>query len=165
MMSKTNQELKREKNRKKREKIDSTTNSYMVKLAWGIFVIIILRFIENGYSSSNMILKMPVIMKTFSAIFLLGSAALFVLGKKNFFNKKEKFYSYGIFLAVLFVGSLLIAFYPDVRNLFVKLSPSLSNIDSRWWISRGLIVLIALYLVAELLLTTIKIGLIEKGKI
>ena len=45
MVAKASQNIKKEKIRAKRALIDSITNKYMVNLAWGIFVIILLRFV------------------------------------------------------------------------------------------------------------------------
>lgn len=158
------QELKRERNRARREKIDKTVNGYMINLAWGILVIILLRFVETGYSSGDTVLQMPLIMKVLAGVFGLGAAALFVCGGMNVLNKKSTFIGYAIFVLVLVLGSLWIGFFPQMRSLLVGINPGLANVDSRWWISRGPIVLVVAYLVITLVLTAIKITLIEKGK-
>ena len=158
----TKQEIKREKKRQKRQKIDSITNSYMINFAWGIFIIILLRFVETGYSSAGTILKMPIIMKTFAALFAAGAIGLLVCGKMNLKNKKEKFYNYFWFLILMAAASLCIGFYSNIRNLFLNIIPALSNLDSRWWISRGFIVAIAAYLVVTLIITAVRVALIEK---
>ncbi|MBQ9737041.1 MAG: hypothetical protein IJV86_01390 [Clostridia bacterium] len=162
MVTKTKQDLKREKKRQKRQKIDNITNSYMINFAWGIFIIILLRFVETGYSSVGTILKMPIIMKSFAAVFAIGAIGLLVCGKLNIKNKKDKFYNYFWFLIVMAAGSLCIGYYTNIRNLFLNLSPALSTLDSRWWISRGFIVAIAAYLVITLIITAVKVALIEK---
>lgn len=164
MVAKMGQELKRERNRAKRAKIDAATNKYMVTLAWGIFVIILLRFVETGYSSADTVLMMPVLMKTLAAIFAVVAVGLFVCGRLNVADKKSKFINYGIFLAALAAGSLWIGFFNQIRNLIVGINPALTNVDSRWWISRGPIVLVIVYLVVMLVWSTIKITMIEKGK-
>ena len=164
MVAKMGQEAKREKNRLKRAKIDSTTNGYMINLAWGVFVIILLRFVETGYLSADTVLTMPVLMKTFAAIFAAVAIGLFACGKINLANHKKKFYRYCAFSAVLAIGSLWIGFFNDIRNFFVGINPAIANVDSRWWISRGMITIVAIYLVVTLILTTVKITLIEKGK-
>ncbi len=162
MVTKTKQEIKRENKRQKRQKIDKITNLYMINFAWGIFIIILLRFVETGYSSSSTILKMPIIMKTFAAVFAAASIGLLVCGKMNIKNKKDKFYNYFWLLIVMAAASLCIGFYSNIRNLFLNVSPALSNLDSRWWISRGFIVAIAAYLVITLIITAVKVALIEK---
>jgi hypothetical protein len=159
-----NQEIKRERKRAKREKIDKTVNGYMINLAWGIFVIILLRFVETGYSSGDTVLQMPVIMKVLAGVFGLGAAALFVCGGLNVLNQKSRFVGYGVFVLILAFGSLWIGFFPQIRNLMMGINPGLADVDSRWWISRGPIVLVAAYLVLTLVLTAVKITLIEKGK-
>ena len=164
MISKKTQEIKREKKRLKREKIDKTTNRYMINLAWGVWVIILLRLVESGYTSTDTVLQMPVTMKVFAGIFAAMSVALFICGGKNVLNKKSTFISYGIFTAVLALGSLWIGFYADIRNIIGAVLPSILNIDSRWWISRGPIVIVIAYLVVSLVWTAVKVALIEKGK-
>ncbi len=164
MVSKKTQELKREKKRLKREQIDKTTNGYMIKLAWGILVIILLRFVESGYTSVDTVLQMPTTMKIFAAIFALAAVGLFICGAKNVLKKKEAFTGYGIFACVMALGSLWIGFYANVRNLLGASMPAILNIDSRWWISRGPIVIVIAYLAVELIWTAIKVAMIEKGK-
>ncbi len=158
------QEAKRERNRLKRAKIDSTTNGYMINLAWGVFVIILLRFIESGYMSADTVLTMPILMRTFAGLFAASAIGLFVCGKLNLANCKKRFYGYSAFALVLAIGSLWIGFFSYIRNFFVGINPSLANLDSRWWISRGMITIVAIYLVVTLIMTTVKITLIEKGK-
>ncbi len=164
MMAKMGQELKREKNRAKRAKIESTTNKYMINLAWGIFVIILFRFIETGYMSSDTVLIMPTLMKVVASVLAVIGVALCICGKLNIANRRETFYNYGIFAFVMMAGAFWVGFFNQIRNFFVEINPVISNIDSRWWISRGPISVIAIYLVITLIWTTIKITLIEKGK-
>ncbi len=164
MVAKMGQEIKRERNRIKRAKIDTITNRYMINLAWGVFVIILLRFVETGYSSADTVLIMPTLMKTLAGVFAVGGVALFVCGKLNIANRKGVFFGYATFTLVLALGALWIGFFNNIRNFFVGLNPALANIDSRWWISRGLITVVAVYLVITLIWTTVKIAMIEKGK-
>ncbi len=164
MVSKKAQELKREKKRAKREKIDKTTNQYMVNLAWGVLVIILLRLVESGYNSMDTVLQMPVTMRVFSGIFAVLAVGLFVCGGKNVWNKKSAFLGYGAFAVAMALTSLWIGFYADIRNFFGEIAPSVLNADSRWWISRGPIVVVVVYLVVTLIWTAIKVALIEKGK-
>ena len=163
MVAKMNQDMKRERRRAKRAEIDKATNGYMINLAWGIFLIILLRFVESGYSSGNTVLIMPVLMKVLAGVFAVGSVLLFVFGNRSK-KAKSRFFGYGFFTAALALGSLWIGFFSQLRMFFGNINASILNIDSRWWISRGLIVLIAIYLVVTLVLTTVKIALIEKGK-
>ena len=81
MVAKANQEIKRERNRAKRAQIDKATNGYMINLAWGVLVIILLRFVETGYSG-NMVLSMPVILRVMAGIFAVAAVGLFVCGKR-----------------------------------------------------------------------------------
>ncbi len=164
MVSKKTQDIKREKKRLKREKIDKTTNQYMINLAWGVLVIILLRLVETGYTSADTVLQMPVTMKALAAVFAVVAAGMFVCGGKNVLDKKSTFMGYGMFAVVLALGSLWIGFYADIRNLLGAVSPAVLNIDSRWWVSRGPIVIVVAYLVITLIWTTVKVSLIEKGK-
>lgn len=164
MISKKTQEIKREKKRLKREKIDKTTNQYMINLAWGVLVIILLRLVESGYTSTDTILQMPVTMKAFAGIFAAAAIALFVCGGKNVMDKKSTFIGYGIFASALALGSLWIGFYADIRSIIGSILPAVLNIDSRWWVSRGPIVIVVAYLVVTLIWTMVKVALIEKGK-
>ena len=163
MVAKMNQDIKREKRRAKRAQIDKATNGYMINLAWGIFMIILLRIIESGYASGNMVLVMPVIMKVMAGIFAAASVLCFVFGARRE-KARERLFNYGFFAAVLVLGTLWIGFFPQVRLFLGNINADVLNIDSRWWISRGPIVLVVVYLVVTLVLTTVKIALIEKGK-
>ena len=159
----SNQTIKREKKREKKATIDRLTNWYMINLAWGILGIVFLRIIESGYNSTDMLLKMPVIMKVLIGVFAIIAVGLFVCGK--FVAKgKSRLYNYSIFSGVLALISAWIGFFPQIRALSLSLVPSLYALDSRWWISWGIIVLIVSYLVIALILTSIKIKFIECGK-
>ncbi|MBR5614915.1 MAG: hypothetical protein IKW64_06440 [Clostridia bacterium] len=163
MVAKANQEIKRERNRAKRAQIDKATNGYMINLAWGVLVIILLRFVETGYSG-NMVLSMPVILKTMAGIFAAAAVGLFVCGKLKVLDKACTFYKYCAFAAVLALGSLWIGFFAQIRNILGGINESLLLVDSRWWVSRGPIVLVAAYLVITLIWTAIKVAKLEKGK-
>ncbi len=164
MVAKKGQEVKREKKRIKREQIDKTTNRYMINLAWGVFVIILLRLVESGYTSVDTVLQMPVCMKVFAGIFGVLAIGLFVCGSKNLLMKKTMFYGYSAFSLVMALGSLWIGFYANIRNFIGEISPGILVIDSRWWVSRGPITLVIAYLVVTLVWTAVKVALIEKGK-
>ncbi len=159
----TNQKIKKEKKRAKRASIDKLTNWYMINLAWGILAIVILRFIESGYSSPETILVMPVLLKSFLLVFALISVALFLCGKLWLSKYKSRLYNYSIFSAVLAIVSAWIAFYPQIRNVLVSLFPGLYSLDSRWWVSWGLIVLLIVYLIVSLIGVSIKAACIERG--
>lgn len=164
MAAKVSQEAKRERNRLKRLKIDRMTNHYMATLAWGVFVIILLSFVESGYSSASTVLAMPVVMKSAAAVFAALAVGLFVCGRLKLINRASLFYDYAIFAAVLTLGSLWIAFYPQIRLFFGSINPAVLDVDSRWWFSRGPIVLVVVYLVAALIFTAVRIARIEKGR-
>lgn len=164
MAAKANQEIKREKNRAKRAQIDKITNTYMINLAWGILVIILLRFVESGYSG-DMILSMPTIMKSMSGVFAATAIALFVCGKLKVLDRAKTFYAYAAFALILALGSLWIGFFAQIRNVLGSINESILMIDSRWLISRGPIALVAVYLVVTLVWTAIRVTMLEKGKI
>lgn len=164
MGAKANQEIKRERVRAKREKIEKTTNGYMINLAWGILVIILLRFVENGYSG-DMILVMPTLLKSLAAVFAVCALALFICGKLKLLDKAGVFYAYAAFAVVLALGSLWIGFFPQLRHFFGSFSETALIVDSRWWVSWGPIAVVAVYLVVTLIWTAVKVTLIEKGKI
>ena len=164
MVAKANQEIKRERNRAKRARIDKITNGYMINLAWGVLVIILLRFVENGYSG-DMVLTMPILLKSMAAVFAVCAAALFVCGKMKVLDKASTFYGYAVFAVVLALGSLWIGFFPQLRGFFGSINEAALMTDSRWWFSWGPIVVVAVYLVATLIWTAVKVTLIEKGKL
>ena len=79
-------------------------------------------------------------------------------------DKKSTFIGYGILASALALGSLWIGFYNDIRRIIGSILPAVLNIDSRWWVSRGPIVIVVAYLVVTLIWTMVKVALIEKGK-
>lgn len=164
MVAKASQNIKKEKLRAKRARIDSITNKYMVNLAWGIFVIILLRFVESGFMSVDMIASMPTTMKVFAVIFGVLAVGLIVCGKLNVLEKGKNFYGYGMFAVVLTLGSAWIGFYTKIRLVLGNINPSLLNLDSRWWISWGPIIAVGVYLVITLIVTIIRVAMIDKEK-
>lgn len=162
--AKSNQEIKREKRREKRETIDRLTNGYMINLAWGILGIVALRFVESGYASANTILVMPVVMKTLAAVFAIIAIGLFVLGSVKTIRNHRRITNYAFFSVTVALVSLWIGFFQNVRLVAVKLVPALYTIDSRWWISWGPIVALVVYLIIALIWTGVRIAAIEKGK-
>ncbi len=164
MVAKASQNIKKEKIRAKRARIDSITNKYMVNLAWGIFVIILLRFVESGFMSVDMISSMPTTMKVFAVIFGVIGAGLLVCGKMNVLEKGKTFNGYGLFALVMALGSAWIGFYAKTRNILGNIKPALLNLDSRWWISWGPIIAVVVYLVVTLVITIIRVAMIDKEK-
>lgn len=163
MSAKINQTVKKENKFAKKQKIDRATNKFMINLSWGIFVIILIRIIENGFTGSA-VLKMPVVMKVLAAVFAVVAACLFVCGGMNILKNRQRVYDYAIFATALTVGSLIIGFYPKIRLLMGGISPRLLNIDSRWWFSWGLIVAVIAYLVIMFTWTVVRIAMIERKK-
>lgn len=163
MSAKINQTVKKEKKLAKKAKIDKATNKFMINLSWGIFVIILIRIIENGFTGSSVIV-MPTIMKVIAAVFAVVAIGLFVCGKMNVLKNKQRVYDYAIFAVALTVGSLIIGFYSKIRLVAGGISPQLLNIDSRWWFSWGLIVAVVAYLVVMFIWTVVRIALIERNK-
>ena len=161
-IAKSEQEIKREAKREKRNVIDKLTNRYMINLCWGILGIVLLRFVESGYSSSDTILIMPVIMKSLAGAFAVFAIALFALGKTSVIKNTSRAYNYALFCGVLTLIALWIAFYAQVRLVFGKMFPAVLALDSRWWISWGIIVLLVAYLIISLIFTAFKIRKIEK---
>ncbi len=164
MVAKASQNIKKEKLRAKRARIDSITNKYMVNLAWGIFVIILLRFVESGFMSADMIASMPLTMKVFAVIFGVLAVGLIVCGKMNVLKKGKTFGGYGLFALVLALGSAWIGFYAKIRNVIGNINPAALNLDSRWWISWGPIIAVVVYLVVTLVVTIIRVAMIDKEK-
>ncbi len=163
-VAKSNQELKREKQREKRQSLDRLTNRFMINLAWGIVGIVALRFVENGYGSASTILQMPTTMKVFAGIFAVLAVGLFVCGRFNVLKNTCRCYNYAIFSAVIALISLWIGFYAQIRLFFVNIIPALGGLDSRWWISWGPIAAVIIYLVVMLIWTGVRVAVIEKGK-
>ena len=162
-VAKSNDELKREKKREKRQLLDRLTNRFMINLSWGVAGIVALRVIERGYSSSDTILQMPVIMKVFAGIFAVLAIALAVCGKMKVIKNTTRCYDYAIFTGVVALTALWIGFY-DKIIFFVRNVLNITVNDSRWFISWGLIVGIVIYLVLMLVWTVIRVTMIEKGK-
>lgn len=163
--AKSNQEIKRERRRERRESVDRLTNGYMINLAWGILGIVALRFVESGYSSADTVLVMPLAMKILAAVFAAAAICLFVLGGTGVIKNRRRANNYGIFAVALTVVSAWIGFFQQIRLAAVKLIPQLYSVDSRWWISWGPITLLVIYLVAALIWTGIRVAAIEKGKV
>ncbi len=163
--AKSNQEIKRERKRAKRESVDRLTNGYMINLAWGILGIVVLRFVESGYSSADTVLIMPYVMKTLAAVFAAAAVCLFILGGTGVIKNSRRARNYGIFAVALTVVSAWIGFFQQIRLAAIKLFPQLYSLDSRWWISWGPITLLVIYLILALIWTCIRAAAIEKGKV
>ncbi len=163
-VSKSNQEIKKERRREKNVKIDKITNMYMIHLAWGILAIVLLRAVEAGYASADTILIMPTVMRSVAALFAIGAAALAVCAKTGILKNRSRAYGYAIFLGIGAVVSLCIGFFAKIRMFAVGIIPALSGTDSRWWISWGWVTLIVVYLVLALIWTAVSAARIEKGK-
>lgn len=163
-MAKTHQQIKREKNREKRTRIEKTTNWYMVNLAWGIFTIILIRMVENGYDAGH-VFEVQNALKIFAGVFAVIAVGLFVCGKLNLLNRKHTFVGYGVFSGVLALGSLWEGYFAQIRNVFVNINPLFGGFDSSWWFSKLPIAIVVAYLVAALVWTAVRIACLEKGKI
>lgn len=155
--AKTNQNVKRIRKMEKRATIDKATNWFMINLAWGILAIIILSGIQNK------LLINPKAAFTPTIIFAVLAVGLYVCSKAiKALKNPKRFFNYAVFSLVIAVVSLYIGLFPQIRNIAGTLFPSILNLDSRVWITRGPITLIAVYLVVAFVLTAIKIAKVEK---
>ncbi|MBQ9757706.1 MAG: hypothetical protein IJW15_04765 [Clostridia bacterium] len=160
MSAAKNQNLKRQKKLEKRAKIDKATNRFMINLSWGLLAILCLRFVENGFLGSAAA-SMPTVMKSFAAVFAVVAVALAVCGKYRVFKNTARAFDYSIFALVACLVSLFIGFYAPIRLFLGGFFEGLLSVDSRWWISRGPITLIVIYLVLDFLWIGFKIAKVE----
>ena len=157
-------ELKREKRRAKREKIDKMTNWYMINLTWGVVCFILLGFVENLYGSASTVLTAPFAMKIVGIVLALGAILLFVLGKIGIIKNTKRAYDYAIFVGIAALSSLWIGFYAVIRTAVIGLAPALGALRSEWWYAWGFRYLIAAYLIIAFIVVTVKTALCSKGK-
>jgi len=160
MATKTNQNIKREKRIEKKAKIDKATNRFMINLSWGIVAILGLRFVENGFLGS-MAVSMPTIMKVLAAVFAVIAIGLAICGKMNVFKNTSRTFDYAVFSLVVSLVCLFIGFYAPIRLFLGGFSEKLLSIDSRWWISKGPIAAIVIYLILDFLWIGYKIAKVE----
>lgn len=146
---------KNERRRLKHEKLEKLTNWYMINLCWGVFAIIILKFIDNGYLSGSTIGIMNPLLWVVTALLAVGAVVVFVLGKKGIIKNFSRAKNYTIFLGVSTIGSLLVVLYPQIRSLLMKVIPALSSVHSSWrvyWIMIAIVV----YLIAAFIYYLVK---------
>lgn len=160
-ISKSDVELKRNKRREKKEKIDKLTNWYMINLSWGVLGLIALGFVESAFSGLY-INTVPTVMKVLAALFFVFAAVLFVLGKTNVIKNTKRANNYSIFMAVVGLAGLWIGFYAKIRNLVVGIIPSLGYLRSEWWYAWSIRYALVLYLVVAFIVITIKTTLAER---
>ncbi len=160
-ISKSDVELKRNKRREKKEKIDKLTNWYMINLSWGVVGLIALGFVESAYSSLY-INTVPTVMKVLAAIFFVFAAVLFALGKTNVIKNTKRANNYAIFMAVIGLAALWIGFYAKIRNLVVGIIPSLGYIRSEWWYAWSIRYVLVAYLVVAFIVITVKTTIAER---
>ena len=150
--TKINQKLKRENKIAKKTKIDRITNRFMINLVWGIALIIVMLYMQDVLVYQWPVMKYPAI------IFAVAAVALFVCGKLNVIKNKSRAYDYSIFMAVLAVGSLIIAYYHKIRLVIG------TGLHSNWWVLWGPIALTIAYLVFSFVWTVVSIAIVEKKK-
>lgn len=160
MSAAKNQNIKRQKRMEKRAKIDKATNRFMINLSWGLLGILCLRFVENGFLGSAAA-SMPTVMKVLAGVFAAVAIALAVCGKYRVFKNTSRTFDYSIFAAVVCLVSLFIGFYAPIRLFLGSMFKGLLSVDSRWWISRGPITLIVVYLIVDFLWIAFKIARVE----
>ena len=168
MAVKTNQDLKRRRKMEKRAKVDKAANWFMINMAWGVLGFLILRYLENSLIM-NMVATQNV-MKVVAIIIGVGAVVLAVLGFasksgtiKCIKNSKRAF-DYAIFSAVVAAVALYLGFYHNVRNVVISVLPFLGSLQSGWWTTDALSILIGIYLVAAFVFTAVKIWVIEHKK-
>ena len=163
-VSKSDVMAKREKRREKKERIDRLTNWYMINLSWGVLGLIALSFVESMYSNAATILTAPIVMRALAAVFFIGAALVFTLGKTGVIKNSKRANNYAIFLLVIAAVSLWTGFYSQIRNVFVNLIPALSGIRSEWWFVWTFRYLLIAYLVIAFVVVTVKTALAEKNR-
>ncbi len=145
-------QTKRQKKLEKRMAEDRLTNWLMINLAWGIFSLIILRYMENT------IMIYPDRMLIPTIIFGVISIALFVLGATKVIKNKSRAFNYGIFSAVAAVFCLYLTYYNIVRNFCGQIG------TTYWWTSWGPSIAILAYLVGAFICFAVKMAKIQKTK-
>lgn len=160
-ISKSDVELKRNKRREKKEKIDKLTNWYMINLSWGVVGLIALGFVESAYNGLY-INTVPTVMKVLAAIFFVFAAVLFALGKANVIKNTKRANNYAIFMAVVGLAGLWIGFYAKIRNLVVGIIPSLGSLRSEWWYAWSIRYALIVYLVVAFIVITIRTAIADR---
>ncbi len=145
-------QTKRQKKLEKRMKVDKVTNWFMINLAWGVLALILLRYMENTIMIHPERMLIPAI------IFGVIAVVLFVLGGMKIIKNKSRAFNYGIFTAVAAVFSLYLTYFARIRYALGAFG------DTRWWMSWGPSLAIALYLLGAFIFTAIKIARIEKNR-
>lgn len=160
-ISKSDVELKRNKRREKKEKIDKLTNWYMINLSWGVVGLIALGFVESAYNGLY-INTVPTVMKVLAAILFVFAAVLFALGRANVIKNTKRANNYAIFMAVVGLIGLWIGFYAKIRNFVVGIIPSLGYLRSEWWYAWSIRYVLVVYLVVAFIVITIKTTLADR---
>lgn len=163
-LSKSEIELKKERRREEKRKIDKMTNWYMINFCWGVLAFLSLGLVERLFSSADTVLIAPTVMKIVAAVFAVGAIVVFVLGKIGKIKNTKRANDYAVFLLVIAVVSLIIGFYAQIRNLFVSLIPALGALRSEWWYSWSFRWLIGIYLLVGFIVVTVKIALSSRKR-
>lgn len=163
-VSKSDISKKREKRREKQERIEHLTNWYMINLSWGVAGLIALGFVESAYANAATILTAPIVMRILGAVFLLGAALVFVLGKSGVIKNTKRAIHYSVFLLVTSAVSFWIGFYTYIRNVVVAVIPSLSALRSEWWFVWSFRYILVAYLLVAFIVVTVKTTRAEKNR-
>ncbi len=160
-ISKSDVELKRNKRREKKEKIDKLTNWYMINLSWGVVGLIALGFVESAYGGLY-INTVPTVMKVLAALFFVFAVVLFALGKTHVIKNTKRANNYAIFMGVVGLASLWIGFFAKIRNFVVGIIPALASLRSEWWYAWSIRYVLVAYLVVAFIVITIKTTLADR---
>ena len=142
----------------KHDRKEQLTNMYMIQMTYGIAGVILLRYLQAGYSyihRSPWNQVIPMGMLILVAAFAAGAgvlALLFAFGKiKNTSRAKN----YIVFLCVLTLVTMWIRFYTEIRWQIIKIFPkALPNSDfGQFYL---LMIAIGIYLVIGFVVYAIK---------
>lgn len=146
---------KKQQRKIKHEKQEHLVNWYMINMCWGIFAIILLKFIDNGYLSGSTVGIMNPFMWTVTGVLAAGAVAVFILGKIGIIKNSKRANNYTVFLGISAIGSALVVLYPQIRTALMPMIPALSSVHSSWRVY-WMMLAIVLYLLIALVYYFVK---------
>lgn len=156
--------LNKEKMDRRRERAaykEHLTNWYMLNFIYGVLGIIVFLILGTCYRKSSMLVHMQTFSWVMTAIFAIGAATLFALGKMGKIKNTKRAVNYSILLGVCALFSLWLALYNKIRVIMeaaarvLLRNPNLSV--NSYWNTRIPIILIVAYLVVSFIVYTVKV--------
>lgn len=153
-----------QRNIQKHNEKERLTNMYMIQMTYGILGVILLRYLQAGYSyihRSPWNTVIPVGMLILIVLFAAGAgtlALLFSLGKVENVSRAK---NYTIFLCALTLVAMWIRFYNQLYGAVYKIIPAVSRVNSQFGQFYLLMCGIGLYLVIEFVVYTVRISRVK----